>query len=218
MQEVVDRQRVVWQEQIDRVKEAEEKLMNLAKGILNMPVVINEETGQEKNEIVLNETQEIEVDIDYDRIDQYLKQRTTPVTIKPVSTYQKSKSPYLIEAEKFLREFKQRKLTKTTKPVVYEAQNQKSNDWEASRVNTYEGRSQYLVRAENILKNMKEAKYFPVTKPEQTNFPVAKPAVYQQEKVEKLDQNEIKDILIENINTKDGLKEIIKKLLKAKLE
>merc|ERR1739838_806026 len=208
MQEVVDRQRVVWQEQIDRVKEAEEKLMNLAKGILNMPVVINEETGQEKNEIVLNETQEIEVDIDYDRIDQYLKQRTTPVTIKPVSTYQKSKSPYLIEAEKFLREFKQRKLTKTTKPVVYEAQNQKSNNWEASRVNTYEGRSQYLVRAENILKNMKEAKY----------FPIAKPAVYQQEKVEKLDQNEIKDILIENINTKDGLKEIIKKLLKAKLE
>ena len=35
---------------------------------------------------------------------------------------------------------------------------------------------------------------------------------------EKLEQSTIKDILIENVKTKEGLKEIIKKLLKAKLE
>jgi hypothetical protein len=35
---------------------------------------------------------------------------------------------------------------------------------------------------------------------------------------EKLEQSHIKDILIENVKTKGGLKEIIKKLIRAKLE
>ena len=42
--------------------------------------------------------------------------------------------------------------------------------------------------------------------------------VHGKVKAEKLEQSQIKDILIENVKTKEGLKEIIKKLLKAKLE
>ena len=60
--------------------------------------------------------------------------------------------------------------------------------------------------------------------------PVAKTMAYEEKKAEKVEekkvklekkkklgQNEIKDILIENVSTKEGLKEIIKVLLKQTL-
>ena len=63
-------------------------------------------------------------------------------------------------------------------------------------------------KIENILKRIKE----------RTKLISEEPAVYQYRGEEKLEQNEIKDILTEKVGTKSGLKEIIKQLIKNKLE
>jgi len=53
---------------------------------------------------------------------------------------------------------------------------------------------------------------------EKTKSTTEKPAVYHDNRAERLDQNEISNILTETAGTKSGLKEIIKQLLTKKIE
>eukprot|EP00092_Neocalanus_flemingeri_P064047 GFUD01077609.1.p1 GENE.GFUD01077609.1~~GFUD01077609.1.p1 ORF type:complete len:298 (-),score=93.22 GFUD01077609.1:112-1005(-) len=264
----VEEWRIVWQEQIDRVIEAERELRqkSMAQPTVKFTVDLTEQTEPEKTKLKLKETTELKADRHLsdsqeinglELIDEDKKQRINPVTTKPVYSYQKTKSKYLVEAEEFLREFRQRNPNQSMKTNVYETQNP---DSQQSIVNGDEENSIYLDETDNLWKNTKPTskkdREFIQSKPiedvhktphkddqeafvnsneensiyldqtdriwknikEPTKSQNTKPISNQNDKVEKVDQNEIKDILIANINTKEGLKEIIKKLLKVKLE
>ena len=214
-------QRVVWQEQIDKVKKAEEELKlksrpafsskSKAQKILNLSPGISKSTDTELTNLDMR-NQELKTEM------KNVNERTKSVKTNPVLTFPQTKSSYILEAERFLREFRQRKPNNTSKPAVYSAPKAKIEY--SSIGKSYQGKSKYLEEAERILKNIKGGK----------KYPVAKTMVYEEKKAEKVEekkvklekkkklgQNEIKDILIENVSTKEGLKEIITVLLKQTL-
>jgi len=209
---LVEKQRIDWQEQIDKVKEAEEKLKqkHFNQGTVNLEHKNDNELIEEKNEIKVQPTfyEEISLKGSEDvKNDELIKQTTTPKTRKPVSTYQKNKSSYLLEAERFLKEFRQRKFTQSNKIHTRPKVKEDKQDYVRERFSPKTRKSSYLERANDILKNIKDPK----------KSPIEKTTVLSTIKTHELDQTKVQNILIENTKTKEGLKEIIKKLLKAKL-
>eukprot|EP00090_Calanus_glacialis_P006240 TRINITY_DN14886_c0_g1_i1.p1 TRINITY_DN14886_c0_g1~~TRINITY_DN14886_c0_g1_i1.p1 ORF type:complete len:240 (+),score=75.35 TRINITY_DN14886_c0_g1_i1:23-721(+) len=203
------RQRVVWQEQIDKVKMAEEQLKQKS-----MPAFSSKSSAQEMLSLsaIMSKSTDQDQEFKTDMKD------AKPVKTKPVSTFPKPKSSYILEAERFLREFRQRKTSKTSKPVV--SSPPKAKIEYSSFGKSYEGKSKYLEEAERILKDIHGGKKYPVRKTlvsEEKRADTLEEKKVKLEKKKKLGQNEIKDILIENIGTKEGLKEIIKVLLKQTL-
>merc|ERR1712106_675773 len=71
-------------------------------------------------------------------------------------------------------------------------------------------------QTKNIEPTLPKETYFAEEKNSLAKTKIAKSAA--KVTIEKLDQSQIKDILIGSINSKEGLKEIIKKLLKEKLK
>ena len=199
------RQRVVWQEQIDKVKKAEEELK-----LKSRPAFSSSSTAQD---LINLEEKNLESKTDFKDV----YEMTKPVKTIPVLTFPKTKSSYILEAERFLREFRQRKTSKTSKPVVYSPPKAKIEY--SSSGKSYKGKSKYLEEAERILKNIQGGKKYPVTKSvyEEKKAEKVEEKKVKLEKKKKLGQNEIKGILIENVSTKEGLKEIIKVLLKQTL-
>ena len=141
--------------------------------------------------------------------DEDLKEKSKLVKPEVVISRQATKSSYILEAEEFLRKFRQRENINKIQPLPSKTKKLKFKIYAAPSpiVTKSKERSSYLDQAEKILKNIGVRK-----------TSTARPAVYPKEKKEKLGQSKVKAILIDNINTKEGLKEIITKLLKQKLE
>merc|ERR1712243_228379 len=102
-------QRVVWQEQIDRVKKAEEELrlksLSAVKTYSTFSPEVEKKPEEEKTSTTLKLKEASHKDFG----------------TKPVLTNQKTKSKYIQEAERFLKEFKQRKLSNNYKPATQRA-------------------------------------------------------------------------------------------------
>merc|ERR1712106_268353 len=197
---------------IDKVKQAEEELKlkrlpDVSSRKTTVPEVssysdeVNKNTYQLGNQILKSEPKSY-------------KQETSQVRAKPVLTSLKTKSKYILEAERFLQKFRQRK---PYNPVTQSVSAVKVQPYKYSAGQNKKEESKYLQQAEKILKNISGGKTYSAAKTasyEPKNIYKYESKSYELEKEnEKLDQNEIKDILIENISTKDGLKEIIKVLL-----
>jgi hypothetical protein len=113
---------VVWQEQIDKVKKAEEQLKlksrpafsssRTAQEVLNLSAVTTKSTDQDLIDI---EKKKLELKSDFKDVNESEK----TVNTNPVLTFPETKSSYILEAERVLRDFKQRKTSKTSEPVVY---------------------------------------------------------------------------------------------------
>merc|ERR1711872_1072873 len=135
-------QRVVWQEQIDRVKKAEEELRLKSLSAVKTYSTFSPEV--EKKQLTEEEKPSTTLK---------LKEAShKDFGTKPVLTNQKTKSKYIQEAERFLKEFKQRKLSNNYKAATQRAPPpvfQSSSYQSAIRNN--KGKSRYILEAERIL-------------------------------------------------------------------
>merc|ERR1712106_888145 len=211
-----NRQRLVWQEQIDKVKQAEEELKvkrlpdissikKIVPEVSSYSEELNKKTYQLGNQELKSEPKSY-------------KQETSQVRAKPILTSLKTKSKYILEAERFLQKSRQRK---PSNPVPQSVSAVKVQPYKYSAGQNKKEESKYHKQAEKILKNISGGKTYSAAKTssyEPKNIYKYESKSYELEKEnekenEKLDQNEIKDLLIDNISTKDGLKEIIKVLL-----
>jgi len=207
-----NRQRLVWQEQIDKVKQAEEELKlkhlsDVSSIKKTVPEVFSYSDELNKNTYQLG-NQELKSE------PKSYKQETSQIRAKPILTSLKTKSKYILEAQRFLQTFRQRKPYKSVTQSVSAV---KAQPYKYSTGQKKKEQSKYLQQADRILKNIQGGKKYSAAKTasyEPKNIDKYESKSYELEKEnEKLDQNEIKDILIDNISTKDGLKEIIKVLL-----
>merc|ERR1712142_1101533 len=200
-------QRVVWQEQIDRVKKAEEELRLKSLSAVKTYSTFSPEV--EKKQLTEEEKPSTTLK---------LKEAShKDFGTKPVLTYQKTKSKYIQEAERFLKEFKQKKLSNNYKPATQRAPPPvfKSSSYQSAISRNNKGKSRYILEAERILENLNKGKNYSQTrlplrlkqnKEEKDKKELSSP----DKKQDSLDQNEIKDVLLESVNTKEGLKAIIK--------
>merc|ERR1719431_489857 len=136
---------------------------------------------------------------------------------KSVLSSQKTKSKYLLEAERFLKEFREKERNRpstqiTQKTPVFKPRSYQSTGNDCEEIN------KYIQEAEEILAGLERGRKFPQSKPgtftEQRREKYQEKYTTQRKKQDKLDQKEIKNVLLENINTKEGLKEIIKAFFK----
>merc|ERR1719244_774698 len=137
---------------------------------------------------------------------------TVPRT-KSVVSSQKNKSKYLLEAERFLKEFREKERNRPSTQITQKTPVFTPRTYQSTG-NDYKEINKYIQEAEEILADLERGRKFPQSKPEQRIEKYQEKYTTQRKKQDKLDQKEIKNVLLENINTKDGLKAIIKAFFK----
>jgi len=197
-------QRIIWQQQIDKVRQAEEELR-----LKSLPTV--------KTYSKANAEQSREM-VDNGELQQKLFEPSSSVPrTKSVLSSQKTKSKYILEAERFLKEFREKERYKPSTQITQKTPVFKPRSYQSTG-NNYKEINRYIQEAEDILADLERRRKFPQSKP--VTFKEQREEKYQEEftrqrkKQENLDQKEIKNVLLESINTKEGLKAIIKAFFK----
>jgi len=201
-------QRIIWQQQIDKVRQAEEQLR--LKSLPTTRANSNINTEQSRDITALSADTEIQ------------RKLTEPSLAVPrtqsVLSGQKTKSKYLLQAERFLKEFREKERNRPSTRITQKTPVFVPKSYQSTNDKKYKEIDKYLKEAEEILANLERRRKVPQTQP--LNFNNQRKEKYeekfttQRKKQGNLDQNEVKDVLLESINTKEGLKAIIKAFFK----
>jgi len=208
-------QRIIWQQQIDKVRQAEEDLR-----LKSLPTVktYSKPNAEQNREMVDNGERVITSLTAGPELQQKLFEPSSSVPrTKSVLSSQKTKSKYILEAERFLKEFREKERYKPSTQITQKTPVFKPRSYQSTG-NNYKEINRYIQEAEDILADLERRRKFPQSKP--VTFKEQREEKYQEEftrqrkKQENLDQKEIKNVLLESINTKEGLKAIIKAFFK----
>jgi len=206
---------MIWQQQIDKVRQAEEQLR-----LKSLPTVrtYDQVNAEQSREMMDKEERVITTLSSGPELHKKLFEPSSTVPrTKSVLNSQKTKSKYLLEAERFLKEFREKERNRPSTQITQKTPVFKPRSYQSTG-NNYKEINRYIQEAEEILADLERRRKFPQSKP--VTFKEPRIEKYQEKfttqrkKQENLDQKEIKNVLLESINTKEGLKAIIKAFFK----
>jgi len=228
---VFTRQRNAWQEQIERVMKAEEELRRKALAGSPRSYTLADSIPATKEKYDTNEKIGPE-----EKVKVIIEDKIKPIKLEEKEVFSvtdPNKSSYILEAERFLAKFKSKSSRKPAVRTNYKFETTKRPIVAALKKKETRGKkttSKYLEQAENILRNIKSGNKIVNRKKTDKVFerPYKLMKDSNKEKLKQIDNSEgviknelaeddIKSILNENLDSKEGLKEIIKTLLKQTL-
>merc|ERR1719435_805723 len=178
-------QRIIWQQQIDKVRQAEEELR-----LKSLPTA---RTNAEQNREMIDKGERVITTLSADpELEKKLYEPsfTVPRT-KSVLSSQKSKSKYLLEAERFLKEFREKERNRPSTQITQKTPVFTPRSYQSTG-NDYKEINKYIQEAEEILADLERGRKFPQSKPvsftEQKREKYQEKFTTQRKKQDKLDQ------------------------------